>query len=610
MMSGNSSFQRRPVAAIAIALATIGTGDFFVAPTMLARPATAATQAPSPRAVALIEQAKLAFGRRQWARTVELAQRATRLDPDYSRPYVYIGLAREQQRRPDMARIAYLKVVELLPTQALSDPRRREDLDMARRRLKIVDVARPRATPRPQGTARPRPTPVISRPAIKPSPMKLQWKGETIALSMTPVLLRGTLMVPFGDVFKAAGGTTSYDALTRSVTALLPAEGARPETTIRIVINRDWADVNGKTFPLGTPALDYRDYAMVPLTFVTSVLHARPEYDLGAEIINIRPHTLDSDGTPTLITPPRVFDPGALKAWHTIAAAHAGGVRTVAWSPDGKLLASGGVDKMVKLWSLPAGTLKTTLPLHGGTVRSVAWSPDGSTLASGGADKMVRLWNPETGTLKKLLAPHGGEVRAVAWSPDGSTLASGSADKTVKLWNAASGEAKITFNFPAAIDALAWSSDNALLAVAISEARAGIGGEGEVRLVDAASGAVQSTLPLISKAESVAFSPDNKTWASTDGNYPVALRERNSRVQRALTGSRRGAVSLSFSPDGKWIASGGSDKIVRLSEAAGGVLKRELPALPDGIRALAFSPDGFALAAGTDDGSLHLWHME
>ncbi|MDF2440632.1 MAG: hypothetical protein JWN98_1616, partial [Abditibacteriota bacterium] len=330
-------------------------------------------------------------------------------------------------------------------------------------------------------------------------------------------------------------------------------------------------------------------------------------------IINIRPNALEGPSqTASRFTASRVFTPAALKEWHTIATAHAGGVRTLAWSPDGKTLASGGADKAVKLWSLPAGTLKTTLPFHSGEVRSIAWSPDGSTLASGSADHVVRLWNAQNDTLRKALAPHTGEVRAVVFSPDGSTLASGSADKTVKLWSVDSGVAKLTFNLPSAVDALAWSFDAALLAVAISERRTGIASEGELRLVDAATGAVHSKSTLISRAESVAFSPDNRTWASTDGTYPVALRDRNTPVLRVLDGWRRGAaaMALSFSPDGKWIVSGGSDKIVLISEVASADVGRELPPLPGVIQALAFSPDGFALAAGCLDGSIHLWRIE
>lgn len=610
-MFGNIFPDRRLATTLVVALAIASAISLIMLPANAARAATKLAQTPLARAVELVEQAKISFGRRNWARTIELSEQAARIDPGYSRPYVYIGLAREQQRRPDLARAAYLKVLALIPTQALSDPRRREDLAMARRRLKMVTRTQaPSQRSTQRNTPRTRPTPAASRLAIVPSPMKLQWKGEMIALSITPVLQRGNLMVPFGDVFKAAGGQTSYDALTRSVTAVLPTDGARPQTTIRIVINRSQADVNGKTVALDAAALDYRDYAMVPLTFVTAVLHAQPEYDFGAELINIRPKSPnDTLQTPSGITAARVFSPAALKEWHIIPAAHASGVRTLAWSPDGKLLASGGADKTVKLWSMPAATLKTTLPPHGGEVRSIAFSPDGSTLASGSADNLVRLWDAASGTLKKSLPPHGGEVRAVAFSPDGNTLASGSADKTVKLWNASSGDAKATLNFPAAVDALAWSLDAALLAVAISEARTGIAGEGEVRLISAASG-VQSASPLISRAESVAFSPDNRTWASTDGTFPVALRDRNTPVQRVLSGLRRGASALAFSRDGKWIASGGSEKIVRISKVAGANVERELPALSASVQVLAFSPDGFALAIGSADGSIRLWRME
>ena len=116
---------------------------------------------------------------------------------------------------------------------------------------------------------------------------------------------------------------------------------------------------------------------------------------------------------------------------------HTGWVFNIAFSPKGRILASGNSDAIARLWDIDTGQLLRTLEGHTGWVRSVAFSPDGRTLASGGYDKTVRLWDAVTGQLLHTLEGHTYGVLSVAFSPDGRMLASGGGDATVRLWGVA-----------------------------------------------------------------------------------------------------------------------------------------------------------------------------
>ena len=118
---------------------------------------------------------------------------------------------------------------------------------------------------------------------------------------------------------------------------------------------------------------------------------------------------------------------------------HTSAVNDVAFSPDGRWLASGSSDQIVKLWEAATGRAVRTLAGHSNSVEAVAFSPDGRWLASGSWDKTVKLWEVATGREVRTLAGHSSWVEAVAFSPDGRWLASGGWDKMIKLWEVATG---------------------------------------------------------------------------------------------------------------------------------------------------------------------------
>ena len=135
----------------------------------------------------------------------------------------------------------------------------------------------------------------------------------------------------------------------------------------------------------------------------------------------------------------QLWDGSSGKRLHTLSE-HDKRVNSVAFSPSGAMLASGGDDHTVKLWAPRSGKLLRTLQGHSNYVESVAFAPDGKTLVSGSYDQTIKLWNAQSGELIQTLTGHTDSVRSLAFSTDGDTLASGSWDRKIKLWNAQSGE--------------------------------------------------------------------------------------------------------------------------------------------------------------------------
>src|SRR5262249_10333078 len=116
------------------------------------------------------------------------------------------------------------------------------------------------------------------------------------------------------------------------------------------------------------------------------------------------------------------------------------GIDRVAWSPDGKMLATGGGDKNVRLWDAASRQPVQTLIGHTDFVQSVAWSPDSKMVASASLDNTVLVWDASSGRALRALTGHEGGVEDVAWSPDGTMLASAGADSTVRLWDPLGGQ--------------------------------------------------------------------------------------------------------------------------------------------------------------------------
>ena len=257
---------------------------------------------------------------------------------------------------------------------------------------------------------------------------------------------------------------------------------------------------------------------------------------------------------------------------------HSHSVTSLAFSPDGKTLASGSEDFTIRLWDVASGQELKTLK---GNIFSVAFSPDGKTLASGD-DVTVRLWDVASGRALRTLRGHSGVVRSVAFSPDGKTLESGSWDFTIKLWDVASGQALRTLKDSNAVVSVAFSPDGKTLA----------SGSVDIKLWNVASGQVLKTLKRHSNWTSVAFCSDGRTLASGgDDNGTIKLWDvASGRELKTLTGHSSVVLSVACSPDGKTLASGSDDKTIKLWDVTSGQELKTLKVRPNGSQDAQLAP--------------------
>ena len=296
---------------------------------------------------------------------------------------------------------------------------------------------------------------------------------------------------------------------------------------------------------------------------------------------------------------------------HTLVG-HLEPVLSVAYSPDGKTIASGSSDKTVKLWDVTTGENIASLEGHTWEIRSVAFSPDGRTLASaGGRDRTLKLWDVATRKNIATLSGHGELVVSVAYSPDGKTIASGSWDTTIKLWDAATGRSIHTLNGHSNyVSSVKFSPNGKTIASGSADKT--------VKLWDISSGKNIATLTGHSAyVSSVAFSPDGKILASGSADGTVKLwdlaNDTNSATLNFPALSAYGDVSVVFSPDGKTLASAGLGRKITLWD----VNRRQRRVIFSGYSMdadrLAFSPDGKMLVSCSDmdhfDKAVNVWDM-